>query len=333
MMIDFNKIDINEKYLYSLDTSILKILLKDKTTKKNIIWATDEYLSLGSGYRSDEQIYPSDIEGLTSIITPRVAKSKESQTTRIRGMAEVFTPSWVCNKQNNLIDCAWFGRVNVFNIETENGWQTIEEKVIFPTEKGKSWQDYVRANRLEITCGEAPYLTSRYDAVTGDIIPVKNRIGLLDRKLRVVSENIDSEIDWYSWAKKAVQSVYGYDWQGDNILLARENLLFTFMDYYENKFGVPPIKEYLIEIAKILSWNIFQMDGIKFVVPNSCKNIRVETETLFGTEISEQKCIGCQKNDNGKHNGIYCRTYDWTANRSVEFYSTFIKGGKSNGKV
>ena len=123
MKVDFSKIEINSKYIYSLDSRVLKILLKDKTTKKNIIWATDEYAYLGTGYSAADEIYPSDIEGIASIITPRVAKSKESQTTRIRGMAEVFTPSWVCNKQNNLIDCSWFGRENVFNIETANGWQ------------------------------------------------------------------------------------------------------------------------------------------------------------------------------------------------------------------
>ena len=315
MMIDFNKIDINEQYIYSLDTSILKILLKDKTTSKNIIWATDEYSSLGSGYNADEQIYYTDVEGLTSIIKPRVVKSKDQQTNRARGMAEVFTPSWVCNKQNNLIDNAWFGRNNVFNIETEKGWTTIEDKVVFPDEPGKTWQDYVKANRLEMTCGEAPYLASRYDSVSGEIIPVKDRIGLLDRKLRVVSENVDSEPEWYAWAKKAIQSTYGYDWQGDNVLLARENLLFTFMDYYENKFGVPPIKHYLNEIANILTWNIFQMDGIKFVIPNSCKTIATSTAP----------CIGCQKNDHSKHIGIYARTYDWVGKRSIEFYSTFIK--------
>ena len=333
MKVDFSKIEINYKYIYSLDSRVLKILLKDKTTKKNIIWATDEYAYLGTGYSAADEIYPSDIEGIASIITPRVAKSKESQTTRIRGMAEVFTPSWVCNKQNNLIDCAWFGRENVFNIETANGWQTIEQKVLFTSEKGKSWQDYVRANRLEITCGEAPYLTSRYDSVSGEIIPVKERIGFLDRKLRIVSENVDSEKEWYFWAKKAVQSVYGFDWQGDNVLLARENLLFTFIEHYEDKFEVPPIPEYLLDIAKVLAWNVFQMDGIKYVVPNSCKNEIVKTETLFGVETKEECCIGCQKNDSGKHNGIYCRTYDWVANESVEFYSTFIKGGKRNGKI
>ena len=99
MKIDFSKIDINSKYTYSFNAKLLKILLKDKTTKKNIIWATDEYAYLGVGYTASDEIYPSDIEGITSIIIPRVAKSKKAQTTRIRGMAEVFTPSWVCNKQ------------------------------------------------------------------------------------------------------------------------------------------------------------------------------------------------------------------------------------------
>ncbi len=326
MKIDFEKIDINSKYTYSLDERILKVLLKDKTTKKNIIWATDDYVKFGDGFTADQQIYPTDLMGMASIITPRVAKTKEVQASRIRGKAEVFTPSWVCNKQNNLIDNAWFGRENIFNIETTNGWDTIYDKIVFPDEAGKSWQDYIKENRLEITCGEAPYLVSRYDTVSGDIIPVKDRIGLLDRKLRIVSENVDSEPDWYKWAKKAIQSIYGFEWQGDNVLLARENVLFTFIDYYEYKFGVPPIHDYLMEIARILAWNIFQMDGLKYVVPNSCKTRTIETETLLGKETKQECCIGCQKNDHSKHNGIYCRTYDWSANNSIEFYSTFIKG-------
>lgn len=196
MIVDFNKIDINEKYLYAIPMDILKVLLKDKTTKKNILWATDQYSSLGTGYFANEQIFPVDIEGMPSIIKPRVVKTKEERTTRIRGKGEVFTPAWVCNKQNNLIDNDWFGRCNVFNRELENSWQTIEDKIIFPDTAGKTWKDYVKANRLEISCGEAPYLVSRYDAVTGELIPIKNRIGLLDRKLRVVSENVNSEPEW-----------------------------------------------------------------------------------------------------------------------------------------
>jgi hypothetical protein len=40
-------------------------------------------------------------------------------------------------------------------------WETNKEKIVYP--KGKTWQDYVRDTRLEISCGEAPYITSRYD--------------------------------------------------------------------------------------------------------------------------------------------------------------------------
>ena len=277
------KVDIKENALASLDPKILKILLNDKSKeyvkhqtkntsmKTKIIWATDDYIALGDGYTFFDEITVDAITGENgNVIKPRVEKSKEEQSARSKDKAEVFTPSWVCNKQNNLVDNAWFGYENPFNIETNNGWITREEKVVFPNTKGKTWQDYVKANRLEISCGEAPYLASRYDTVTGDLIPVKDRIGLLDRKLRVVSENVDSEPEWVLWATKAVQSTYGYDWQGDNVLLARENILYTFAEHYENKFIVPAIKEYLIRIAKIVSWNIWQMDGIKYVVPNSC---------------------------------------------------------------
>lgn len=45
------------------------------------------------------------------------------------------------------------------------------------------------ARRIEISCGEAPYLVSRYDTVTGEFIELLSRIVLLDRKLRVVTEN------------------------------------------------------------------------------------------------------------------------------------------------
>lgn len=32
-----------------------------------------------------------------------------------------------------------------------------------------------------------------------------------------------------------MQSSYGFEWQGDNILIARENLLFDVAEYYEAK--------------------------------------------------------------------------------------------------
>ena len=99
------KIDIKENDLLKIDRSLLEILLKDKTSGKNIIWATDNYSKYGELYTSEKEI---KIELITSryggIIKPRVEKSKEEQQQRVRQKAEVFTPSWICNAQNNLID-------------------------------------------------------------------------------------------------------------------------------------------------------------------------------------------------------------------------------------
>ena len=320
------RVDIKENRILALDSTLLNILLKDNSSGKNIIWATDDYTQYDEMYTKDRQITVFSVTGKNgAIIKPRVEKTKQEQLTRVRDKAEVFTPSWICNKQNNLVDNAWFGRENVFNVEQEKTWTATQEKITFPTKDGKTWQDYVKANRLEISCGEAPYLASRYDTVSGNTIPVKERIGLLDRKLRVVSENVDDEQEWYEWAKQAVKSVYGYEWQGDNILLARENLLFTFSDYYENKFNKKPSKDWLREIAEILSWNIWQMDGLKFVIPNSCHNSTVVNYTLFGEETHEEVCEGCKKNNPKKHNGIYCYIMDWETNKKVKFVNLIKK--------
>lgn len=320
------RVDIRENRILELDSTLLNILLKDNSSGQNIIWATDDYTQYDSTYTKDKQITVFSVTGKNGmIIKPRVEKTKKEQLTRVRDKAEVFTPSWICNKQNNLVDNAWFRSENIFNTEQEKTWKATEEKIPFPTIDGKTWQDYVKANRLEISCGEAPYLASRYDTVTGNIIPVKERIGLLDRKLRVISENVDTEQEWYEWAKQAVKSVYGYEWQGDNVLLARENLLFTFSDYYEDKFNKKPSKDWLREIAEILSWNIWQMDGLKFVIPNSCHNETVTESFLWGDETHEEICEGCKKNSPKKHNGIYCYVMDWETNKKVKFVN-LLKG-------
>ena len=219
---DKNSIDVKENYIYKLNKDLLTILLKDRTSGKNIIWATDNYVNKGFGYESEDYISIESITGYHgSMIKPRSEKSKKEQADRIRNKAEVFTPSWICNKQNNLVDNAWFGIEGVFNTEIDKTWISTSEPIPFPTSTNRTWQDYINDVRLEITCGEAPYLVSRYDTVTGEGIEISQRIGLLDRKLRVLSENIDSEPEWYDWAKKAFQSTYGFEWQGDNLLLAR----------------------------------------------------------------------------------------------------------------
>lgn len=223
-----------------------------------------------------------------------------------------------------MIDNAWFGREGVFNVEVEeNGehsWITTTEPIEFPD--GKTWKDYVRDNRMEITCGEAPYITSRYDTTTGELIPIEKRIGLLDRKLRVISENVHTSGEWLSATQDAYKSIYGFEWQGDNLLLAREAMLFSFIENYELKFGKRPMLSSIKYIAYIISWNVWQMDGLKGVVPNSCKMLKVEENDLFGgSSIKEQNCEGCSKNDIYKHNGLYCKIKEWTSNEVIEFVS------------
>lgn len=325
-----SKIDIRENDIFERSPELLSLLLKDHTfstedRQVNIFWATNNYSDLGVGYQYSDQIMIESITGKNGgIIKPRAVKSCEMQQQRSREMAEVFTPSWICNKQNNLVDNAWFGRENVFNTEVDNpdgshSWIPSEGKIVFP--EGKMWRNYINENRLEITCGEAPYLVSRYDTVTGAPIPIERRIGLLDRKLRVVGENTETTGEWLKAAQSAYKSIYAYEWQGDNLVLAREALLYTFIDYYKAKFGLEPQLESLQYIADVISWNIWQMDGLKCVVPDSCRTIRIAVENLFDTSETVQECEGCQINNMHKHNGVYCRIKDWNNSQVITFVS------------
>lgn len=292
--------------------ALMDILLSDNSSGSMLVWATDDYEKYGPGYSAtDPMLYLFVTK--KRIIRPRTLKSLTEQISRSKEMAEVFTPSWIVNKQNNLADNQWIGVPGAFNTETDDGW--IPTKTI--NLGNRSWKDYVDSERLEICCGEAPYLTTRYDAVSGIEIPVNGRVGFLDRKLRLVSENTENPSDWIEWAKLAVQRTYGYDFQGDNVLLARENLLLTYIEHYRDKFGDEPPEENLLEIAQILSWNIWQMDGMKYVIPYSCQK-------KFGNDVgplrSSVECKAC-KTGIGKHIGTYCKIKDWREGKISTFYN------------
>lgn len=322
-------IDILENELIEKYPNILDILLCDQTTHRNIFWATDNYEHLGDSYKSDSEIFPDLITGEKgNVIMPRVHKDKVLQLSRSKEMAEVFTPSWICNAQNNLIDNSWFGREGVFNIEIvlknkTKFWETTKDKIQFPI--GKNWLDYVRDTRLEISCGEAPYLVSRYDTTTGEFIKIKDRIGLLDRKLRVINENLDSETEWFKAAETAYKSTYGFEWQGDSLLLAREALLITFIENFTHKFETEPPLDYIQNIAEIISWNIWQMDGLKGVIPNSCKDEIIDISDFFETKTEIKKCKGCETKNIKLHNGIYCNIMDWDIEKPIKFISLLEK--------
>lgn len=310
-------IDILENRVLKETPGLLEVLLKDHTTQQNIFWATDSYAELGDGFRWHDSITVAAITGEHGdVIMPRVMKTRDEQQRRVKQMAEVFTPAWLVNKMNNAADEVWFGRQNVFNVPTEEGWSPTEEPVMMP--KGKSWHDYVLATRLEITCGEAPFLTSRYDMISGVSIAIKARMGMLDRKLRIVNEHCTGD-EWTRWALLALGSVYGFEWQGDNLLLARESLLASFSESYEQQFGHKADRTTLMLAAEIIAWNVWQMDGLKGVVPASCRETRIMETDFFGeTKVtSVSPCPGCEHDDITLHNGMRCCLRRWLPSETM----------------
>ena len=247
---------------------VLPVLLQDRTMKRNIIWATASYTALGEYFRDSGQITVPALSKMgTDAIQPRIMKAQEEQQQRTRKHGEVQTPAWLCCRMNDYLDEMWFERENVFNVQDGQTWGPVEGTVTFPKHRHTSWKQYTDSRRLEITCGEAPFIVSRYDAATGEAIPIERRIGLLDRKLRIVSENAESEAEWVQWAIRAVQSVYGYEYQGDNLLIARINVLMTFAEYLQAKWHRRPTEKELATVANIVSWNLWQMDGLTGKVP------------------------------------------------------------------
>lgn len=330
------KIDIIKDDVGNIDRKLLKLLLKDKTTKENILWATKDYEDYGVGYDERVQMSVDLITGyLSDIIQQRATKTKEIQKNRIKNRAEVFTPSWVCNKQNNLVDEAWFGYRDIFNKPIGTGWETTKETIRFPD--NKDWRTYVNANRLEITCGEAPYLVSRYDTTTGEYIPINERIGLFDRKMRVVNENCNDNETWLRWSLNALKSIYGYEFQGDSLLIARENMLYSYIDYFKERFDSEPSMKLLETVINIITWNMWQMDGLRFVVPYSCIPMPVIKNqiSLFDDEIEDISipCPGCRENDIFKHNGIYCRIFDWKKHKKSVLFIDVLKEGEKSGNL
>ena len=91
-------------------------------------------------------------------------------------------------------------------------------------------------------------------------------------------------------------------------------MLYSFIEYYRAKFGKEPLQKSVNYIAYIISWNVWQMDGLKGVVPGSCKD-KVRTEmSLFGESTDVvTPCEGCRTDNIFKHNGTYCLIKDWWA--------------------
>jgi hypothetical protein len=214
---------------------------------------------------------------------------------RTKTKAEVFTPPWVVKKQNDAIDIDY---------------------------KADDLETYIRRKWLEITCGEAPYMASRYDMGTGEPIPLDKRVGFVDRKLARINAEVSDKAEWQRLVELAFKASYGFEWNGDSLLLARENLLLTYSDYYIAKWGEQPIHGLLDNIAKIISYNVFQMDGLTCTIPLSQKKVQVKNKqpALFD-------CDGEKKIEWKIIPGKRVKIMNWDTNK-MEYFEKGLKNDR-----
>ena len=173
-----NDIDILESSLRKRG-KLLDILLQDKTTGKNIIWVTDSYKNHDAAFNPEMPIKPDLVTGENGkLIQPRAAKSREEQQRRTKVKGEVFTPFETIAAMNGAV------------------YKSIKPSI----DDKNDWKRYIKEPILEITCGEAPFIVTRYNPAvhTNKIKDVNIRVGFLDKKLQVVSGHCTSKTEGYA---------------------------------------------------------------------------------------------------------------------------------------
>lgn len=291
---DNSSADISENIIREKMPNILDILLIDRTTStkkktKNIIWANENYIKYGRKYFSDSQITPELITGqMGYVVKPRALKSRELQKERTKLKAEVFTPVWVVKRQNDEVERDFLND----DLET-----------------------YVKRMWIEVSCGEAPYMATRYEMETGELVPLVRREGFIDRKLKRINEQVSERERWQSLVEEAYKSSYGFEWNGDSLFIARENLLYTYRDYYLVKWSEEPEYSFFEKIAKIISYNVFQMDGLKYIVPMTDKQEDAQL-SLFSDDCSRSV-----------KSGKRVKVMDWEKNKMVYFDKGVVNNG------
>lgn len=81
----------------------------------------------------------------------------------------------------------------------------------------------------------------------------------------------------------------------------------------EDKLNREPTEKELINIAKIISWNLWQMDGLTYTIPYEKAVEPMEQITLFDFQEKDKKSL--------------CRIKDWRARKIYTFQELVNKGG------
>lgn len=174
----------------------------------------------------------------------RYSKKKDIQKERTLENAEVFTP---------------------FNIIKQ-----MVDGFSFPEDDF----EYISKKCIEGCCGEAPFLTTRYDVVSGVEIPIENRTGIVDRKLKHIQSN-STEEEWINLANIALKSTYGFEIQEDSLFIGRKNILLTTIEHFMDKFGHQPVESVIENWANIISYNLFKMDGLSMCLPKTVIPVKI----------------------------------------------------------
>ena len=251
---------------------VLTLFLGDRTTGKNI------YMANGGGIGEEEFYRPVTLEK-TKQFKHRWEKSKKEQLERRRNKADVYTPYACVKKMTDLL------------------WNDPEVRKL-------------SATSLEITCGEAPFITTLRDMQDGRLIPVGERVGILDRKLAIADRLSETDGDFLPAAFLALSSVYGYDYQGDNLFFARCNVLTCFLEAYERRYKEEASAEVIAKAADIISWNFWQMDGVSCCLPVYGQN---------GADL--WKCKTKKAKEEWLKGMTPCIIKDWQMGETVEFRS------------
>lgn len=83
----------------------------------------------------------------------------------------------------------------------------------------------------------------------------------------------------------------------------------TFVDYLKDRWNRQPNRSELLKIANIISWNIWQMDGLKGTIPMGVLKEEYHQMSLFEPveEIEEKE----------NESEVLCSIYDWRKGKSV----------------
>lgn len=88
----------------------------------------------------------------------------------------------------------------------------------------------------------------------------------------------------------------------------------TYDEYLQEYWNRKPTMNELKKLINIITWNIWQMDGLKGTIPYSKAEEQYRQMTLF-------EVYGMQTEKKSENKQPLCRIYDWRGDKSLEFVS------------